>query len=38
MVVNSDSDMARTNMTTLVEMIAPTCHSGEALSRKGGRG
>ena len=35
MLVNSDIDMARTNMTTLVEMIAPTCHSGLAFIRKG---
>ena len=26
--VNNESDMARTNMTTLVEMIAPICQSG----------
>ena len=28
--VKIDSDMARTNMTTLVMMMAPVCHSGEA--------
>ena len=27
--------MARTNMTTLVPMMAPICHSGDAFNRNG---
>src|SRR5271165_473656 len=36
--VKIESDMARTNITMLVETMAPACQSGEALMRNGWEG